>query len=168
MSLLYKQVTTEQELIGCMDVIQKSFATVAKDFQITKENAPTNPAFIQLRHLQKNAGNGVMMFGVYKDIIQIGFFAIENKEEDDYWLERLAVLPGHRHNGYGRKMVDFAVQYVAEQGGTAVSIGVIGTHEVLKAWYRKLGFIELETHCFLHLPFPVSYMKKEGNGKAGI
>jgi|GEM_PF-4356812 len=39
-----------------MHVIRESFATVAEDFRLTRESAPTNPAFIEMVHLQKNAG----------------------------------------------------------------------------------------------------------------
>lgn len=32
----------------CAEVIRDSFMTVANDFKLTKENAPTNPAFIEI------------------------------------------------------------------------------------------------------------------------
>jgi hypothetical protein len=37
-------------------------------------------------------------------------------------------------------------------------IGIIAAHEILKAWYERLGFVEKETRTFAHLPFDVKYM----------
>jgi ribosomal protein S18 acetylase RimI-like enzyme len=163
MTLLFKPVNTEQELRNSRNVIQKSFSTVAEDFNLTKENAPTNPAFIEVRHLQKMQEKGTAMLGGFADTVQVGFVAIERKAGHEFWMERLAVLPEYRHKGYGRQIVEYAVNYVAELGGATVLIGIIGSHAVLKSWYRNLGFHELETRQFAHLPFPVCYMKKEIN-----
>lgn len=161
MALIFKSVNTEQELTVCVNVIRESFATVAEQFRLTKENAPTNPAFIEIRHLQKMRDKGVAMFGVFCETKQIGFVAIERYEPTVFYMERLAVLPEYRHKGYGRQIVEYVVKYVADQGGKTVLIGVIGNHEILKSWYRELGFTEINTKRFAHLPFPVCYMKKE-------
>jgi len=161
MALLYKSVNTEQELTVSINVIRKSFATVAEQFNLTKEKAPTNPAFIEMRHLQKMRDKGIAMFGVFCETIQIGFVAIERNELTDFNMERLAVLPEYRHKGYGRQIVKYVTEYVADQGGKSVLIGVIGDHEILKSWYRELGFIEFNTKRLAHLPFPVCYMRKE-------
>ena len=161
MVLLYKSVNTEQEMAVSVNVIRESFATVAEQFRLTKENAPTNPAFIEMRHLQKMQEKGIAMFGVFYETIQIGFVAIERKDHTGFSMERLAVLPEYRHKGYGRQIVDYVTEYVSAQGGKMVDIGVIGDHEILKSWYRALGFIEIDTKRFAHLPFPVCYMRRE-------
>lgn len=161
MALLYKSVNTEQELTVSINVIRKSFATVAEQFKLTKEKVPTNPAFIEMRHLQKMLDKGIAMFGVFCEMLHIGFVAIERHEPTDFYMERLAVLPEYRHRGYGRQIVKYVTEYVADQGGKSVLIDVIGDHEILKSWYRELGFIEFTTKRFSHLPFPVCYMRKE-------
>lgn len=161
MVLLYKSVNTEQELAVSVNVIRASFATVAEQFRLTKETAPTNPAFIEMRHLQKMQEKGIAMFGVFCETVQIGFVAIERNDSTSFYMERLAVLPEYRHQGYGRQIVEYVSGYVAGQGGKTVLIGVIGDHEILKSWYRELGFIEYNTKQFAHLPFPVCYMRKE-------
>ena len=161
MALIYKSVNTEQELTVSVNVIRESFATVAEQFRLTKENASTNPAFIEMRHLQKMQEKGIAMLGVFCETKQIGFVAIERNEPTGFYMERLAVLPEYRHKGYGRQIVEFVMEYVADQGGKTVLIGVIGNHEILKSWYRELGFIEINTKRFAHIPFPVCYMRKE-------
>ena len=153
MTLIYKSVNTEQEMAVSVNVIRESFATVAEQFGLTKENAPTNPAFIEMRHLQKMRETGIAMFGVFCETIQIGFVAIERKDHTGFFMERLAVLPEYRHKGYGRQIVEYVTEYVSAQGGKIVDIGIIGDHEILKSWYRALGFIEIDTKRFAHLPF---------------
>ncbi len=44
----------EKDLNDLLFVIQESFLTVAKDFNLTKENAPTNPAFITMDKLKES------------------------------------------------------------------------------------------------------------------
>lgn len=160
MDLIYKPLSTEKELTDSINVIRKSFATVAKQFSLTRDNAPTNPAFIEIRHLQKMQKKGIAMFGVFCEAIQIGFVAIEKNEANDFYMERLAVLPEYRYKGYGRRIIEYVTEYVADQGGQTMLISVIGDHEILKSWYLKLGFVEFDTKQFAHLPFPVCYMKK--------
>lgn len=160
MDLIYKQVTADQELLKSVIVIRESFSTVAEQFGLTRENAPTNPAFIAARHLQKMREKGIAMFAVFWDKLQIGFVAIEKTEANDFYMERLAVLPKYRHKGFGRQIVEYVAKYVAAQGGETVLIGVIDEHEVLKAWYHKLEFVEFRSQQFAHLPFKVCYMKK--------
>ncbi|SMC48854.1 GNAT family N-acetyltransferase [Sporomusa malonica] len=160
MDLIYKQVNTEQELIESINIIRESFLTVAGEFNLTSENAPTNPAFIEIRHLQKMREKGIVMLGVFCKTVQIGFVAIEKHKDNGFYMERLAVLPKYRHKGCGRQIVEYVTDYVADQGGDTVLIGVIDNHEILKAWYRKLGFTQSNVKHFTHLPFPVCYMEK--------
>lgn len=157
--MIFNQVNTEQELTDSIQVIRESFLTVAREFNLTTKNAPTNPAFIEIRHLHKMREKGIAMFSVLCENIQIGFVAVE-KNEEGFYMERLAVLPEYRHKGYGRRMVEFVTDYIAEQGGDTVLIGVNGSHEIVKAWYQRLGFVEFNSKHFTHIPFPVCYMRK--------
>ncbi len=160
MDLVFKQMNTEKDLLESTNVIRESFATVAEQFGFTREIAPTNPAFIESRHLQKMSEKGIATFGAFCDKVQIGFVAIEKKQDKSFCMERLAVLPSYRHQGFGQQIVEYVEKYVADQGGEVILIGIIDEHEVLKAWYRKLGFTECKSERFAHLPFTVCYMEK--------
>jgi hypothetical protein len=61
MDLRFKQVSKDEELSKCLDVIRTSFLTVAEEFNLTIENAPTNPAFIGINHLVKMREKGIAM-----------------------------------------------------------------------------------------------------------
>ncbi|MDO9333828.1 MAG: GNAT family N-acetyltransferase [Dehalococcoidales bacterium] len=102
---------------------------------------------------------GVNFFRGFLGETQVGFVVLEKADEALYYMEKLAVLPGYRHQGYGRKLVEFAVDYVRSHNGKKISIGTIDEHTILKNWYKKLGFREISTRKFNHLPFTVGYME---------
>ncbi|HOJ80029.1 MAG TPA: GNAT family N-acetyltransferase, partial [Clostridiales bacterium] len=106
-------------------VIRNSFATVAEEFRITRENAPTNPAFAEADSLEQMKVKGVSMYGAYLDWQRVGFVAIERADDDRWYMERLAVLPEYRHRGIGRALMDFVFETVRKRGGKKVSIGII-------------------------------------------
>jgi ribosomal protein S18 acetylase RimI-like enzyme len=141
-------------------VIRNSFATVAEEFGITRENAPTNPAFAEADSLEKMKEKGIMLYGAYLDEQRVGFVAIERADGDRWYMERLAVLPPYRHRGIGRALMDFAFKTVKKHGGKKVSIGIINENRVLKNWYMEYGFVETGTRVFRHLPFEVCFMEK--------
>ncbi len=141
-------------------VIRESFKTVAEDFNITPENAPTNPAYLTKEDLLKSASDkGIKYYGFYKHGTIIGCYALEKALQGTYYLERLAVIPGERHKGTGRKLVHDSMQRVKESGGNKVSIAIIDEHRVLKDWYKRLGFQETGKKNFPHLPFNVCFLE---------
>lgn len=161
MDLRFKQVSKDEELSKCLDVIRTSFLTVAEEFNLTMEKAPTNPAFIGLKELFKMREKGIAMFAVYHEGIQIGFVAIEKAKDDTYYMEKLAVLPEYRHRGFGKMIMKYVSDYVSKNGGKKIGIGIINENTILKKWYLNYGFREIELKKFNHLPFTVCLMNKE-------
>lgn len=141
-------------------VIRISFATVAAEFNITRENAPTNPAFAEADSLVKMKEKGIDMYGAYCKGHKVGFVAVEKADDDRWYMERLAVLPQYRHMGIGRALMDFVFESVRMNGGKKVSIGIINENRVLKNWYIAYGFLETEVKVFKHLPFEVCFLEK--------
>lgn len=160
MSIEFRKITNDSRLEKSAEVIRDSFKTVADDFNITREKAPTNPAFIEPGDLIKMREKGIEMFGVYDGLVQIGFVAIEKAEGKVYYMEKLAVLPPFRHNGYGKRIIEFVVDHVRLNCGEKISIGVINDNTVLKEWYKNSGFVETGVRKFKHLPFEVCFMEK--------
>ncbi len=149
----------EHELEECAAVIREGFLTVAKEFGITKENVPTNGAFIQVERLIEERAKGNIMYAVvYGDKI-IGYMHLERNTPELYFLQKLVVLPSYRHMGIGRKLIDFAKEKVSEWQGNKISIGIIEENTVLKNWYLSCGFEPTGTKKFEHLPFTVGFME---------
>lgn len=144
----------------CARVIRNSFITVATEFNLTKDNAPTNPAFIEVDSLNRMYQKNIEMFAVHQDDVCIGFVAIEKFNFEIYYMEKLAILPEYRHRGIGRITMDFVVSGVRDKGGKVISIGIIDENTILKNWYISYGFVEIETKKYSHLPFTVCVMEK--------
>jgi ribosomal protein S18 acetylase RimI-like enzyme len=100
------------------------------------------------------------MFGLFDNDEQVGFIALEQSDNGTFYLEKLAVLPEHRHKGFGEALTDFIIEYVKNAGGKKISIGIIYENKTLLKWYKQFGFIETGTKNFPHLPFTVCFMER--------
>ncbi len=153
-----KEIKTVTQLESSLEVIRTSFGTVAREMNLRQENAPSHPSFStmeRLRDFHKRAS----FYGLYDDKNQVGFVAVEKGEGGVYYMDRLAVLPEFRHRGYGRQLVEFALDAAKRDGGKKVALGMIDKQKILKDWYKSLGFRETGTRQFEHLPFVVCFME---------
>ncbi|MFX1500458.1 MAG: GNAT family N-acetyltransferase [Promethearchaeota archaeon] len=158
-----KKIKSKKELSESVKVLRTSFLTVAHNFNLTKENAPTNPAFITFDKLNELKNKGLKLYGIYNRSKkrQIGFVVIEKVNKVLYYMEKLCVLPDFRHNGYGKLLMDYVFNYVRKKKGNNVSIGIINKNLILKDYYIKYGFVEINLKKFDHLPFTVCFMEKK-------
>ena len=143
------------------ELIRRSFATVADEFGLTPENCPTNPAFsteeaVIFRLNKENCYS----LGLFLGEELIGFAALMPAGNDAYEITRLAVAPEHRHKGYGKTLLDAAVNKAREFGKGKIVICIIDANKVLKDWYIQYCFIETGKKEYPHLPFVVCEMEK--------
>ena len=141
------------------DLIRLSFRDVAQRFSLTKDNCPRHPSNCTKAWVEADLERGDCYFVLETEQEAVGCVALENTDSGPWELKRLAVSPGHRRQGLGRSLVEYAVAFARENGATEVCIGIIADYVELKDWYSRLGFVEAETKRFAHLPFPVTYMK---------
>ena len=158
---IIREITDPAEFPGIAKIIRASFKTVAEDFGLTRENAPSHPSFLKAGWLKEKKSDEVKYFGLFLGDRQIGFIMVEKESEKTYWIEKLAVLPSYRHGGSGAKLVGFAIDYIREHGGKNVALGMMNEHTVLKNWYKKLGFRQISTRKYPHLPFSVTLMGRD-------
>jgi ribosomal protein S18 acetylase RimI-like enzyme len=158
--IVIKALVTELELYETIEIIRNSFKTVAVEMGFTPENAPTNPAFISSNQVQQLIDKGVKLFGLFIEGKQAGCMGLEKADEEIYYLEKLAVVPELRHRGLGKKLLDFAFEYVKQVGGKKISIAIVNENRKLKDWYERYGFCETGLKRFSHLPFTVCFMEK--------
>ena len=154
-----KVIENGESLDTSVEVIRNSFNTVAEELNLKPENAPTHPSFITLDQLKELRQNGLVFYGYFLDDRQVGFVAMEKADDTLYYMEKLAVLPEYRHNGYGGELVRFVLDTAAAKGVKKLSIGIIYEQTVLKDWYKELGFEETGIKKFEHLPFTVGFME---------
>lgn len=149
----------KNQLPECLDIIHKSFATVANEFGLTEENCPTHTSFMKLEKLQAYYEWGFHMFGLVHNEHIIGYFSLSSEEDTIYELHNLSILPEYRHNGHGKILLDYAKEKVLEWGGTRITLGIIEESTVLKNWYSSNGFVHKGTQKFDHLPFTAGFME---------
>ena len=143
------------------EVIRQSFATIAQDFNFTKDNCPTFTGFITDEKLSDEFQNGYAPFGYFSDGKLVGVVLLHDRSEGVYKMKHLAVLPEYRHYGLGRALLDFCKSTVREYGGNKITIGIIEENTTLKNWYAANGFIHTGTEKYEKLPFTVGYMEWE-------
>jgi len=154
---------SRNDIEKCTEVIKASFLTVANEFGITQKNAPTHTAFIKSEKLYKQfEQENRFMFAYFWGDQIIGYFSLViNSENLSCELENLAVLPSYRHNGYGREIIEFAVDFAKKANCNKITIGMIEENSILKSWYQSLGFIHIYSKKYDSLPFTSGYMEFE-------
>ena len=152
---------TREDIVVLTETIRKSFRDVADRFGLTPENAPKHPSNCTLEWIEGDMHRGVDYFVLEESNAVAGCVALEQPDSGICYLERLAVLPHKRRQGFGSSLVKHILAEAASSGVACVSIGIIATHTELKQWYQRLGFIEGETREFDHLPFSVTFMSYE-------
>lgn len=156
---MIKQVNNKEQLNVCLDIIHRSFITVAEEFGLTENNCPSHTSFMTICKLEKQFDDGRPMFLFYQDSIPVGYFSLAKYNDEEWELINLAVLPEYRHLGIGQSMINFAVITVKNYGGKKISIGIIEENSILKNWYLNLGFKHISKRKFKHLPFTVGHME---------
>ena len=91
----------------------------------------------------------------------VGCVAIEQDKNDynNYFIERLAVVPEKRHNKIGRNLLDYALSEIKRRKGSFAGFAIINENEQLKNWYLDYGFTVKLIKNFEHLPFTVCFMQ---------
>jgi ribosomal protein S18 acetylase RimI-like enzyme len=143
------------------EVIRRSFATVAQEFNLTKDNCPTFTGFITNEKLNDDFQNGYIPFGYFWDGNLVGVVLLHDRSDGIYKMKHLAVLPEYRHLGYGKSLLDFCKEEVTSHGGYKIAIGIIEENTTLRNWYATNGFIHTGTEKYETLPFTVGYMEWE-------
>ena len=135
-----------------VSLLRRACATVAERFGLTEENCPKSPAFYTEDRVRADLARGVRYYLLERDGDICGCVALEQANPEVGYLERLAVLPECRGQGYGQALVEHVL-------AEARSIGIISEDTRLKEWYRRLGFVQTATRTFEHLPFTVAFME---------
>lgn len=156
---MIKQIDNIKQLPVCLDIIHKSFETVAKEFNFTKENCPRHTSFMPIKKLEEQFNNGYQMFLYSYNNNYAGFFSVYIDDNSFLELNTLGVLPEYRHNGIGKEIIDFSKKYANEHDCSKIKISIVEENKKLRKWYENLGFIHTEIKVIPDLPFTVGFME---------
>ena len=143
------------------ELIRNSFRDVAERFSLTAANCPTHPSQCQTSWVESAMAKGVRYYLLEIDGTPAGCVAVEHAKPDVCYIERVAVLPTYRRQGFGRALVQHAIDQVRLLGVHCAQIAIIAEHTELRDWYASLGFIAKDTKSFPQLPFKVTFMTQD-------
>jgi len=157
-----ERIKTTDDIEKITQVINQSFQTVAEEFGFTRQNAPTFPAFIEPEIIENQIHEGLSLYCFIVDDIFVGSIGTSDlKDNDTFKIERLAVLPGYRHQGIGKRLMDYAYQKITKNSGKIAQVEIVNENTKLKSWYTDNGFYELRIDNYKQLPFTVCVLTKE-------
>jgi GNAT superfamily N-acetyltransferase len=140
-------------------MISKSFRDVAQRFNLTPQNCPKHPSNCTDDWITSDIERGVTYYFLEYNRSLVGCVALEKANPEQFYLERLCVLPEYRRKGFGKALVEYIFNQAKSMGAKQIGIGIISKQAELKSWYQKIGFVEKEIKEFSHLPFEVSFME---------
>lgn len=152
----------KSEIPNCVEVICKSFMTVADEFGFTVENAPRFTAFATteerlLYHLEQEQR---LMFAYYENEKIAGYYSLLKKNEKECELSNLCVLEDYRHKKIGERLLEHAFAEAGKMGCLQVNIGIVEENVKLRKWYEAHGAEHMGTEKYDFFPFTCGYMKK--------
>lgn len=152
-----------KDIAECVDVIKKSFLTVADEFGFTIDNAPRFTAFSisDDRLLYQLTVEKRSMYAYYDDKGKIiGYYSLALRNNKECELNNLCVLPLHRHKNIGICLLEDSFKKAKKAGCKRMCIGIVEENTMLKKWYESNGFIHIGTEKFDFFPFTCGYMIK--------
>ena len=154
---------TREEIPACVDIIRRSFKTVADEYGITQENAPRFTAFATDEdRLYYQADNEHRLMYVYEQNGRLcGYYSLLFQENNECELNNLSVLPEYRHKGIGKKLLEHARSVSKENGCISINLGIVEENKRLRQWYEQNGAVHLGTKKFDFFPFTCGFMKIE-------
>ena len=146
----------------CIKVIRTSFLTVAEEFGLTSENTPRFTAFSvnEERLLWQLNTEYRSMYAFYDNEAVVGYYSLLLQENSECELNNLCVLPSHRHNRIGERLLRSAFEEAKKLNCTKINIGIVEENTVLKKWYESFGFVHTKTEKYDFFPFTCGYMEK--------
>ncbi|MBU1567342.1 MAG: GNAT family N-acetyltransferase [Proteobacteria bacterium] len=139
-------------------LISEANQDVATKLGLHAGNCPKHPSLCTDDWITADLARGQRYFIVEEASACIACVAFVNPRTGLAYMNRLSVLPAHRNQGVGTRLVQHIINLSRAASVHTIGIGVIGEHEVLLRWYRKLGFKDGETRNYPHLPFSVKHM----------
>ena len=151
------------DIPACVAIIRESFSTVAREFGITKENAPRFTAFsVTEARIAAQLSWGRPCFAYSsEDGTLCGYYSLAPGDDGSCELNNLCVLPGYRHRGIGEQLLRHALSCARERGFHTVKLSYVAENVRLGAWYESFGFVAVETVKFDFFPFTCTYMTLE-------
>ena len=154
---------SKNEIPNAVEVIRKSFMTVADEFGFTTENAPGFTAFAttEERLIYQLEQEQRLMFAYYENGKMVGYYSLLKQNEEECELNNLCVLEEYRHKKVGEQLMEHAFAEARKIKCSQMNIGIVEENVKLRKWYETHGAEHVGTEKYDFFPFTCGYMKKE-------
>lgn len=152
---------TEKDFSEAVNVICSSFMTVAKEFDITRENAPGFTAYATDENKLRTWANDEkrLMFGYFYDNKMVGYYNLTIKD-NECELGSLSVLPEYRHHNIGSLLLEDSTERAARSDCKIMKLSIVEENTILRRWYEDRGFVHTGTVKYDFFPFTCGYLEK--------
>ena len=154
----------KSQIAECVNVIRKSFLTVANEFGFTPENAPRFTAYattVERLFYQLEYEHRLMMAYFSDEGKILGYYSLMFLENSECELSNLCVLPEFRHKKIGEALLEDAIARAKRNNCTKLKIGIVEENKVLRRWYEAHGFVHTHTEKYDFFPFTCGYMERD-------
>ena len=153
----------KNDIQDCINVIRESFMTVAKQFDITPDNAPAFTAYAtdEAKILYWMDNQHRPMYGYYEDGKLVGYYNLYLPGNNECELGSLCVLPDKRHSGIGDALLNDSISRAKDLGCTVMKLSIVEENTVLRKWYEQHGFVHTGTVKYDFFPFTCGYLEKD-------
>lgn len=134
-------------------VVKKIYSAVTSDLQ--NKGIDQWDRFYPNRFVIKNDLKKGHLFGIKQEDELVGVIVLDTNQSKQYekipWkdqngsfgvIHRLAVHPSHQGYGYGKKLLQFAIEYFKEKNLTSIRLDVYSKNPGAVTMYERAGFHE--------------------------
>jgi ribosomal protein S18 acetylase RimI-like enzyme len=134
-------VTTTVQTLAIAPIVDADVTDVIALWQACQLTRPWNDPAADIA-LARKGSNATLLVG--RDNGAIVATVLVGHDGHRGWVYYLAVNPDHRHQGYGRVMMDAAEGWLRERGIEKLQLLVRPDNKSVKNFYQSLGYAEQE------------------------
>ena len=129
------------------DIASKLFKEYASQIVIDLEFQNFNKEVENLED-QYSRPEGVIYIIYNQENYPIGCFGIRKLDSSISELKRMYLKEGYRGLGFGKKMMEKAIEAGKEMGYKKMRLDTLSTMDAAIGLYKSVGFYEIESYCF--------------------
>lgn len=151
------------------EIVQSAFEAQAKILGMDCERHPFYAAFETAQMVLERMERGEKVVLGWLDGVPVGTvrYALDPEDADRGWINRLAVLPGHRGMGFGDELMAFAEKRLRELGVKTAHLALVAQFAGLRRYYESHGYGVYEQRKFDAVPFETLFMRKGLDAQRG-
>jgi len=142
-------------------IIGRSFLKQAATLSIGRTDYPNYVAFETESGVRSRIASGAHVALAYHGEEVIGTVSCLFRGGEPGEIMRLAVLPPHRGNDYGRELMTHAEDQLTAAGAIVARVSIVAQFRRLQSYYEDLGYSARDLTRVPSLPFELLIMQTE-------